>query len=64
MQMWPIHVLQNIKATRDITSHQMQECLMAAQSLTCTEIIEAFWSESLGKAEPLAVQPQDSGATL
>ena len=29
----------------DITSHELQACLMAAQGLASAEIIDAFWSE-------------------
>jgi hypothetical protein len=37
---------------------------MAAQGLTSGEILDGFWSESLGKINPLTVQPQNSGRTM
>jgi len=73
MPVWRINVLKDGKPdiTRDIVAQDAQHGdiidllrLMAAQGLTSGEILDAFWSESLGKVSPLTVQPQNSGRTL
>jgi hypothetical protein len=73
MPIWRINVLKNgiPDVTRDITADDLAERdimdllrLMAAQGLTSSEIIDAFWNESHGKISMLTVQPHNAGNTL